>query len=196
METTNLTLLGQAARGSDASWVRLERLYRPFMTGWFIRKGIHQTDAEDLTQDVLTVLVKELPDFQHSGNTGAFRTWLRNICLFRYQGYQRKKQLRGAPMGGTEFQNQMNEVAESAETQDWEREHDRHVLAHLLEQLSSEFDEKTVTAFRRVTLEKATAQDVASELAITVAAVYMAKSRVLRRLRELAADLVGEETLA
>lgn len=166
------------------------------MVGWFIRKGIHQADAEDLTQDVLTVLVKELPGFQHNGNTGAFRTWLRNICLFRYQGYQRKKQLRGAPMGGTDFQNQMNEVAESAETQDWEREHDRHVLAHLLEQLSSEFEEKTVTAFRRVTLEKATGQDVAAELAITVAAVYMAKSRVLRRLRELAADLVGEETLA
>lgn len=196
METTNLTLLGQAARGSDASWVRLERLYRPFMTGWFMSKGIHQADAEDLSQDVLAVLVKELPGFQHSGNTGAFRTWLRNICLFRYQGYQRKKQLRGAPMGGTEFQKQMNEVAESAETQNWEREHDRHVLAHLLEQLSSEFEEKTVVAFRRLTLEKAAAQTVASELGLTVAAVYMAKSRVLRRLRELAADLVGEETLA
>lgn len=196
METTNLTLLGQAARGSNASWVRLERLYRPFMTGWFMSKGIYLADAEDLSQDVLTVLVKELPSFQHSGNTGAFRTWLRNICLFRYHGYQRRKLLRGVPMGGTEFQQQMNEVAESAETQDWEREHDRHVLAHLLEQLSSEFEATTVTAFRRVTLEKAVAQDVASELGLTVAAVYMAKSRVLRRLRELAADLVGEETLA
>lgn len=195
METTNLTLLGQAARGSNASWIRLERLYRPFLTGWFLRKGIPGADAEDLTQDVLTVLVKELPGFEHSGNTGAFRTWLRNMCLNRYHGYQRKKQLRGEAKGGTEFQQQMNEVAESAETQEWEREHDRHVLAHLLEQLSSEFEATTVTAFRRVTLGKASAQAVASELGLTPAAVYMAKSRVLRRLRELAMDLVGEETL-
>ncbi len=61
---------------------------------------------------------------------------------------------------------------------------------------AGEFEEKTVSAFRRLTLEKASAQTVASELGLTVAAVYMAKSRVLRRLRELAADLVGEETLA
>jgi len=196
LDTTNLTLLGQAARGSDASWVRLERLYRPFLTGWFLRKGIHAADAEDLTQDVLTVLVKELPNFQHSGNTGAFRTWLRNMCVNRFHGHMRKMQVRGEAKGGTIFQQQMNEVEESAETQDWEREHDRHVLAHLLGQLSSEFEMTTVTAFRRVTLENATAQEVATELGLTTAAVYMAKSRVLRRLRELAADLVCEETLA
>ncbi len=175
MNTTNLTLLGHAARGSSDSWVRLERLYRPFMAGWFVRKGIRPEDADDLSQDVLTVLVKELPTFQHNGMHGAFRTWLRNICLNRYHGYVRKRDLRGAPMGGTEFQQQMNEVAGAEEIQDWEREHDHYILARLLEQLVGEFEPNTVSAFRRLTLDRTPAQTIAAELGMSTAAIYMGK---------------------
>jgi RNA polymerase sigma-70 factor (ECF subfamily) len=62
----------------------------------------------------------------------------------------------------------------------------------LLEQLGSEFEERTLRAFRRVAFEGASGNDVAAELGISAGAVYVAKSRVLRRLRELARELIDD----
>lgn len=53
-------------------------IYRPFIYGWLRRHSASHQDAEDLTQEVLTILVRELPGFSHSGRVGAFRRWLRD----------------------------------------------------------------------------------------------------------------------
>src|SRR5262249_6406081 len=74
----------------------------------------------------------------------------------------------------------------------WAEEHDRYVLRCLLEMMELEFEACTVRAFRRVALEGATGAEVAAELEMTVAAVYAARSRVLRRLREVAGGLIDE----
>jgi RNA polymerase sigma-70 factor (ECF subfamily) len=72
----------------------------------------------------------------------------------------------------------------SALSQLWDREHDQHVTRRLLELIEPEFSATTWQAFRRVVLEGAKAAEVAAELGITANAVWIAKSRVLARLRE------------
>jgi RNA polymerase sigma-70 factor, ECF subfamily len=196
LENTSLTLLGRASNGSSEAWAQLDSLYRPFIAQWFRRQNILPADADDLTQDVLAVLVRDLTKFDHNGRTGAFRAWVRGVCLNRAKGYRRKKKLREAAVGGTDSQRQMNEVADSTEAADWDREHDRYVLQRLVDRLGADFEEPTMIAFRRLTFEGVSGQQVATELNMSVAAVFMAKSRVLRRLRGLAEGLVDEQTLA
>jgi RNA polymerase sigma-70 factor (ECF subfamily) len=75
----------------------------------------------------------------------------------------------------------------------WDRDHDRHVLQHLLREAESTFGAATLHAFRRLALDGASAEGVAAETGLTVAAVYLAKSRVLRRLRADAAELLGDD---
>lgn len=74
MDATRLTLLQLAGGGEAEAWTELDRLYRPFVHGWFRAHRVPAADADDLTQDVLSALFRELPAFEHSGREGAFRT--------------------------------------------------------------------------------------------------------------------------
>ena len=128
MDATHFSLLAQAGAGSAEAWTRLDRLYRPFIWSWFRGQTVPHTDADDLTQEVMTVLAKELKEFAHSGRTGAFRTWIRGVCIHRLQGFRRQQQVRGAAVGGSDFQQQLQLVADDTLSQDWDRDHERHLL--------------------------------------------------------------------
>ena len=72
----------------------------------------------------------------------------------------------------------------------WDQEHDRYVLRRLLELVEPMFEPATLAAFRRVVFDEVPAAQVAEELGISVGAVYLAKSHVLKKLREEAAGLI------
>jgi len=75
----------------SADWNRLVELYTPLIRSWLLRHDVSDDDADDLTQDVLGVVVRELVDFQHNQRLGAFRTWLRPSPSTS-QGYWRGRQ--------------------------------------------------------------------------------------------------------
>ena len=196
MDDTRHTLLQRAGLGEAGAWDDLTQIYQPFIFRWFLSQGL-QHDADDLTQEVITALLRELPEFQHSGRTGAFRSWLRTTCLHRLQDYRRKVSRHAKAVGGTEFLDELHNVAESNSEMEakWDREHGRAVLRRLFELLSAEFDSKTLEAFQQLAVAGQSANEVAANLGMSVGAVYVAKSRVMRRLREEAADLIDTETL-
>ncbi len=197
MESTRLSLLAEASAGGNDAWSRLVEIYQPLVYGWLRRHDVAHHDAEELTQDVLGVVVKELPTFCHSGRRGAFRAWLRQITANRAKGFWRARKIRSTTNGGT-----LLELAEqlSDDTSDlsrrWDREHDQHVLRELLRKVERKFEPSTVAAFRRQAFGGATAEEVAQELDVTVVAAYCAKSRVLQRLRREAEGLVDESVLS
>ncbi len=194
METTHLTLLQRAGSGASGAWAELDHLYRPFVRDWFRSQGVVPSDADDLTQDVLTALFKELPEFQHSGRTGAFRSWLRTICLNRLLGHRRTQATRGQPTGGTEFHNQIQAIAaDDPLIADWDREHEQAILRYLFGLVESQFEPETLAVFRRLSLEGISTAEVATEFGMTTGAVYVVRSRVLRRLREEGERLLGEQ---
>ena len=82
MAETSATLLERLNDRSDSgAWRRLVDLYSPLIKAWLRHHGVSASDAEDLTQDVLGVVVREVARFQHNGRPGAFRTWLRTITI-------------------------------------------------------------------------------------------------------------------
>jgi RNA polymerase sigma-70 factor (ECF subfamily) len=83
MNETRQSLLVRAQSGETEAWKDLTDLYRPLILGWLHRQGVPARDREDLGQEVLLSVVKHLPGFQHSGQRGAFRTWLRTIVCRR-----------------------------------------------------------------------------------------------------------------
>src|SRR5262245_49807587 len=81
---TSHSLLERARDPTDAaSWRRLTDLYTPLIRRWARTYVAQAADADDVVQDVLAVLVRELPHFEHSDNPGAFRAWLRSITVNR-----------------------------------------------------------------------------------------------------------------
>jgi RNA polymerase sigma-70 factor (ECF subfamily) len=193
MLDTPRSLLQRIAESSaEADWRRLVALYQPFIGKWLGRAGIPTADADDLTQEVLTVVVKELPGFEHSERVGAFRNWLRTVVVNRTRGYWRSKQTRPKEQDG-EAAIALLEDPSSGLSGEWDREHDAYVVRQLLESLEGEFSPTTWAAFRRQMMDGAKAAEVAAELGLTTNAVLVAKSRVLRRFRAEAAGLIDPE---
>jgi RNA polymerase sigma-70 factor (ECF subfamily) len=193
MTPTSLSLLQRTRAISDAgAWRRLVELYQPLIHGWLRRAQVPPQDADDLTQEVLALLVQEIPHFVHNGQTGAFRHWLKNITVNRMRAFWRAGRCRPLATGDSDFLRTLEQLedADGEMSRSWDREHDDHVLRRLLELMASEFEPTTLQAFRRVALDGASAEEVATELGLSPGAVYVAKSRVLRRLREEALGLV------
>jgi len=190
---TSKSLLAKARDRSDnAAWHRLTELYSPLIEKW-VRPHVGQrADAEDVVQEVLTTLVRELPRFDHNQRPGAFRAWLRTITVHRLRAYWDRRDSRPPATGSADQQETLAQLADptSALSQTWEEEHDRHVTKTLLQSIRLEFQPATWRAFERQVQQGFPASQVAKELGLSENAVLIAKSRVLKRLRERAAGLV------
>jgi RNA polymerase sigma-70 factor, ECF subfamily len=191
LSETNHSLLVRAGTGEELAWQRFVALYQPMIRGWLARFSVLAQEAEDLTQDVLVVRVRERKRFTPSGRPGAFRGWLRTVTANRAREFWRWGKCRGRAAGGAllDMARQLEDPASALSAQ-WDADHDAHVLRRLLALMEREFEEQTVRAFRRVAFDGARPGDVAEELGLSVASVYAAKSRVLRRLRQEAEGLL------
>ncbi len=190
---TSKSLLAKARDRSDqAAWRRLMELYSPLIEKWVRPHVAQRADAEDVVQDVLTTLVRELPRFDHNQRPGAFRAWLRMITVHRLRAYWERRGSRPRARGGTDQQEALAQLADptSALSQAWDLEHDQHVTKTLLKSIRLEFQPATWQAFERQVQDGQTVSKVAAELGLSENAVLIAKSRVLKRLREKAAGLV------
>jgi RNA polymerase sigma-70 factor (ECF subfamily) len=192
MDETRQSLLFRAQSGEADAWKDLTDLYRPLIIGWLVRQGVPAVDLEDLSQDVLLSVVKHLPAFEHSGNRGAFRSWLRTIVCSRTNNYWRAIDARTQASGGSGATAALQQIADpdSELNRQWDQEHDRYVIRCLLDLIEAEFEPATRRAFRRLALDGASGAEVAQELGMSVAAVYVAKSRVLHRIRQEAEGLI------
>jgi RNA polymerase sigma-70 factor (ECF subfamily) len=192
MYETRQSLLLRAQTGETDAWKDLTDLYRPLILGWLNRQGVPARDLEDLSQEVLLSVVKQLPSFQHSGNRGAFRSWLRTIVCRRTADYWRAIDGDAQASGGSGATAALQEIADpdSELNRQWDEEHDRYVVHCLLDLVEQKFEPITLQAFRRLALDGASGADVAQELGLSVAAVYVAKSRVLARIRQEAEGLI------
>lgn len=191
--TTSLSLLVRAADSTDAeSWDRLTSIYVPLMRQWLNTYDVQPSDADDLIQDVLAVLLRELPSFEHNERIGAFRNWLRRILVNRLRNLRRSRRYEPQPRGTSSVFDQLDQLEDdhSEGSRIWNAEHDRRVLAQLIELVRPRFQYKTWEAFRRQVLEGERPDTVASALQMPLNSVYVARSRVLSALRGEASGIV------
>ncbi len=194
MTSTSLSILERArADDGESAWRELASIYSPLLHTWIVRYHVAESDADDLVQEVLIFVAERLPDFQHNGRTGAFRNWLRQALIYRLRKFWNDRQQRAPGFGtgdsrGLDLLNEL-EDPKSSLSQLWNQEHDRHVLSHLMSRLRSEFAETTWEAFRLTAIEGEKTSAAAAKLKITANAVWLAKSRVMRRLRQLSEGL-------
>jgi RNA polymerase sigma-70 factor (ECF subfamily) len=190
--STSLSLLEQLrTRPDEAAWRRLVDLYQPLIRHWLKRDPTLRDEAEDLVQEVLTVLIRELPHFQRE-RAGSFRSWLRTITWNRLQAFWQLRSHRPQLLASDCHDSVLAQLEdpESALSSQWDDEHDRHVVGRLLDLIEPQFEPATLQAFRRLVFDEAKVAEVASELRISVNAVLLAKSRVLKRLRQEGEGLI------
>jgi RNA polymerase sigma-70 factor (ECF subfamily) len=159
---------------------------------WLRRYDVQDSDANDLVQDVLLAVSKDLSKFEHAGHPGAFRGWLKTILINRLRKFWRARDRRPQARGDSDIDARLAQLDNPASemSQVWNREHDQYVLRQLMALAEPHFEPNTWKAFRRVALEGGKPDAVAQEMGISLNAVCLAKSRVIRRLRQEAAGLI------
>ncbi len=181
METTSLSLLVRLRQPREqAAWERFVQLYSPLLTAWAHKLGQFGPEADDLVQDVFTLLVRKLPEFRHDPDK-RFRAWLWTVTANKCRERHRRRQANGT--GGED-----NVLAELAVADDTtavdEAEYRDYLVQRALQLMQSEFRPETWKAFWECTVNGRPAAEVAPELGLSENAVYLAKGRVLRRLRQ------------
>ena len=182
METTPVSLLDKLKRSRDPqAWQRLVELLTPLLFTWSRQVGLQDADAADLVQDTFLLIHDKIPHFNHSPN-GSFRGWLRTVLLNRWRELARRRKL---PLGNADLEEF---PAHSDSSEFDEAEYRRYLMQRALELLDGEFPKASLEAFRLHVLEGRPAHATATQLRISVNSVYLAKSRICRRLRQ---ELLG-----
>jgi RNA polymerase sigma-70 factor (ECF subfamily) len=153
--------------------------------------GVRESDVEDLVQEVLFVVVRKISGFERRGK-GAFRTWLRTILAHKVGDYFRGEKYLPTATGDSDFLRRLDELEspDSALSRLWDREHDEHVAAALMQRVQADFTPVTWEAFCRHVTKGEPAVEVAKALGLSLNSVLLAKSRVLKRVRQELAGLV------
>jgi RNA polymerase sigma-70 factor (ECF subfamily) len=193
MIPTSVSLLDRLkAAGPDASdWNRLQGIYLPLISRWLGRVPGLGAEADDLAQEVFVVVIREIPRFQRQ-REGSFRAWLRQVTVNKVRTHRRRRNRRPT-VGVDATDGFLNSLADpnGELAREWDMDHDRHVFEKLLAVVQSDFNSTTWEAFRRFAVDGLPAAVVAEELGLIVNAILQAKSRILKRLREEAGDLLG-----
>ena len=186
MTPTSVSLLDRlkVARSDAPEWKQFEVMYLPLIRRWVSRIPGLGSEVDDVTQEVLLVLVREIPRFERQ-RLGSFRAWLRQVTVNRVRVY-RRQHFRQPAMVGDQTDGFLDQIADSNNVlaQQFDQEHDKHICATLLTSVRPDFNQETWDAFQQFALEGRPASDVARELNTSVNAVIKAKARVLNRLRE------------
>jgi RNA polymerase sigma-70 factor (ECF subfamily) len=181
MTSTSISLLRRLREPqADAAWSRFVDLYAPLIFHWGRRVGLESADAADLVQEVLAVLVVKLPEFEYNPSK-RFRGWLRTIALNKACDLRRRAD-RLSDEDARQFLGRYS-VPQEADVLEG-REHRELLVRRAFELLRDEFRQSTWQSFWLQMIEGYSAAEVAKKLKISVNAAYVAKCRVLRRLRE------------
>jgi RNA polymerase sigma-70 factor (ECF subfamily) len=164
-------------------------MYTPLIRRWVRPYTAQPADADDVVQEVLAILVRDLPEFEHNRRPGAFRAWLRGLAVNRLRAHWRA---RLPAAGGEAIHDRLCQLEDPASplAAAWDREHDRHVAEALLASICLEFQPATWHAFEATVRDGRPTSEVAAELGLSVNAVLIAKSRILKRLRQVSGGLI------
>jgi RNA polymerase sigma-70 factor (ECF subfamily) len=171
----------------EEAWRQFIDLYIPVVYGYARKQGLQDADAADLAQDVLAAVAGAVGRLEYDPERGAFRNWLFTIARNRLAKWQtaRANRVRGSGDTATQLLLESCPVTEEGGEAEWESEWQRRLLAWACEEVRRDVSDATWQAFRKTAIEGQRGKQVATELGLSVGAVYLARKRVLARLKEL-----------
>ncbi len=170
----------------QAAWREFVDLYAPLVYGYARKQGLQDADAADLCQESLRVLVGAVGRLEYDPRCGSFRNFLFTVVRRRLSNW-RRAQTNGVRSGASPLGHQFLEQypAPEQEETEWQTEWEQRLFARACEQVRRDVSDHTWQAFWRTAARGEPSKQVAEDLGLTVAAVYLARSRILARLKEL-----------
>lgn len=184
MPATPVSLLERLRQPAQPeAWDRFVALYSPLLYSWSRRLDVPPAEAADLVQEVFLALLHALPEFRYDRHR-SFRAWLLTVTRNKWAEINRRRLIAaaGPEPDALAVPDPLEQIAEA--------EYRQSLVQQALRLMQADFQPTTWKAFWGLTAEGRPAAAVAAELGLTPRAVYLAKARVLRRLRQELAGLL------
>ena len=183
---TRPSLLLRIRRTDDhAAWSEFVEIYAPLIHGFCRRRGLQEADAANLTQEVFGSVSRNAERFEYDPSKGRFRGWLLTVTRNRVNDHfsRLKRDTRGSGDTGVRAILEQHPDPSEASDEQWDEDYRQRVFHWVAEKIRGEFQEATWQAFWKTAVDGQAAGQVAEQLEMSVGAVYIAKSRVLSRLK-------------
>jgi RNA polymerase sigma-70 factor (ECF subfamily) len=175
----------------EEAWRQFVALYTPLVYRFAQSRGLQDADAADLAQDVLRAVAAAADRMEYDPQRGSFRGWLYGVARHKLADF-RAKQQRGLPADTAAQTLLLEHAAPVGEESSWDQEYEQRLFEWAAEQVRGGFKDQTWQAFWQTAVQGREARETALDLGMSLGAVYIAKSRVLARLRKQIQDVQGE----
>ncbi len=193
VDSTRLTFIMRLRDRADTlSWQEFHERYGQLLYRYARARGAGHADAEDVIQEVELYLFKAMDGFEYDVRKGRFRAYLRAAVVHAMGRRASREARQPAVLDPQNFDYLAGQTEASADAR-WEREWQLHRLRWAMRAIADEFEPHTLKAFELHVLADRPVADVATELGLSTASVYQARSRVLKRLKERLAELDPDE---
>lgn len=193
-DTRASLLLHLQAGVAHEGWQEFVAIYRPIIYRLARRRGLQDTDAQDLAQQVLVSIAGAIERWRPNDESIRFRHWLRRITRNAiFNALTRRP--RDLAVGGTSVQDLLGQQMDKRElTSEIELEHRRELFLRAAERVRSEVSADFWQVFQLTVIEGQTIEEAAAQLKKSVGAAYAARGRVMHRLRRIVNDLERQES--
>jgi RNA polymerase sigma-70 factor (ECF subfamily) len=192
---TRASLLVQLRTASNhIAWQEFVKLYGPVIYGFARKRGLQDADAADLMQDVMRSVSTAIGRLDYDRQQGTFRGWLFTITRNKIFNFLSARRIRPQGSGDSATNQLLNSHPDKEDgSTAWEMEYQRRLASLAMEQIKGEFQDNTWRAFWLTSVEGASAAEVSKQLGLSPGAIYVAKSRVLARLKEAVETIRQQE---
>jgi len=187
-EATRPSLLARIRDPQDRqAWQEFVQIYAPLVYRFAQKRGLQDADAADVTQEVLRAVARAAPRLEYDPARGSFRGWLFTIVRNELRDFASGQRRRSVGSGDTDQQRRLEQFPapdEGDEQALWDREFVRQLFTWAAGQVRGDFQESTWRAFWLTAVEGKSGKEAARVLGLTAAGVYLAKRRVMVRIKE------------
>lgn len=181
-------------RSDHGAWREFMNLYGPVVYGFGRKRGLQDADAADLMQDVMRSVANSIGQLDYDRERGSFKGWLFTVTRNKLLNFVSARRIRPLATGDSSTNQMLNSHPDANDVSEiWELEYQRRLAALAMDRIKSEFQEKSWRAFWMTAVDGIAAAEVAKEIGISPGAIYVAKSRILARLKEEVETMKQEE---
>lgn len=178
-----------------AAWDELVAIYGPLVYRLALRRGLQAADADDLVQTVFAAIARSVSAWLERTDRGKFRAWLLRIARNAAVNSLFRRSQRSWGTGDDQVAQMLAEIPapESPVSSEFDLEYRREVFRWAAEQVRETVADNTWQAFWLTQMEHQPIAEVAGQLGISVGNVYIGRSRVMARLKDLVKQFEGVE---
>ena len=176
------------------AWEQFCEIYRPVVYRIARARGVQDADAQDIAQRVLMSVADAISSWKRQEGTG-FRNWLRRVAKNETLKFLTRRPQDIAPGGSSVIEGIRNAKVESEIEQSIELEYRRQLIRRAATMVRERAEESTWMAFSMTMVDGISIEAAARELSTSVGAVYAARSRIVRRIREMVRQLEDQKEI-